>query len=226
MPCVSATEGAGLWDCVEGRFYPNAGEGEFRLPLPKGYTEVGYIESTKGGGQYVDTGVTAKTGVKVEARVLWTTESQDSALIGARNDYSSDTRFFPVWYYNGALSYGHKTWNQLSGAEVPANSVVDIVSDFTTAGQVTIKIGSSEYKVTGLGDAFDTGLTMYLGAGNYGGSVGSGMQGRIFGCKIYEGAELKRDFVPCVSAKEGAGLWDCVEGRFYPNKGGTAFNTP
>ena len=22
------------------------------------------------------------------------------------------------------------------------------------------------------------------------------------------------------------GLWDCVEGKFYPNKGGTAFNTP
>ena len=35
-----------------------------------------------------------------------------------------------------------------------------------------------------------------------------------------------RDFVPCVSATEGAGLWDCVEGKFYPNKGGTAFNTP
>ena len=34
------------------------------------------------------------------------------------------------------------------------------------------------------------------------------------------------DFVPCVSAKEGAGLWDCVEGKFYPNKGGAAFNTP
>ena len=29
-----------------------------------------------------------------------------------------------------------------------------------------------------------------------------------------------------MTAKEGAGLWDCVEGRFYPNKGGTAFNTP
>ena len=35
-----------------------------------------------------------------------------------------------------------------------------------------------------------------------------------------------RDFVPCVSATEEAGLWDCVEGKFYPNKGGAAFNTP
>ena len=34
------------------------------------------------------------------------------------------------------------------------------------------------------------------------------------------------DFVPCVSATEGAGLWDCAEGKFYPNNGGTAFNTP
>ena len=49
---------------------------------------------------------------------------------------------------------------------------------------------------------------------------------RLYSFRIFEGAELKRDFVPCVSATEGAGLWDLVEGKFYPNKGGTAFNTP
>ena len=49
---------------------------------------------------------------------------------------------------------------------------------------------------------------------------------RLYSLTIYEGAELKRDFVPCVSATEGAGLWDLVEGKFYPNKGGGSFNTP
>ena len=49
---------------------------------------------------------------------------------------------------------------------------------------------------------------------------------RLYSFRIFEGYDLKRDFVPCVSATEGAGLWDCVEGKFYPNKGGTAFNTP
>ena len=49
---------------------------------------------------------------------------------------------------------------------------------------------------------------------------------RLYSFQIYEGAELKRDFVPCVSATEGAGLWDLVEGKFYPNNGDTAFNTP
>ena len=29
-----------------------------------------------------------------------------------------------------------------------------------------------------------------------------------------------------VTATEEVGRWDCVEGKFYPNKGGTAFNTP
>ena len=29
-----------------------------------------------------------------------------------------------------------------------------------------------------------------------------------------------------VTSSGRAGLWDCVEGKFYPNKGGAAFNTP
>ena len=49
---------------------------------------------------------------------------------------------------------------------------------------------------------------------------------RRYSFQIYEGAELKLDFMPCVSADGRAGLWDCVEGKFYPNKGGAAFNTP
>ena len=200
--------------------------------LPDGYTAVEYIEST--GGQYIDTGVAAKTGVKVEARALWTTEDQDSAFIGARKN-SEDTRFYPIWYYDGALSYGHKEWKPLSEAKVPANSVVDIVSDFTTAGQATIKVGSSEYQITGLGDAFDAGLTMYLGALNSGGSAGSGMQGRIHNCKIYEMQSgtlvLVRNFVPCVRESDLAvGLYDLAASdpskAFYANAGIGKFGVP
>ena len=40
-----------------------------------------------------------------------------------------------------------------------------------------------------------------------------------FGTAAYDGMSLD-------AAPNGAGLWDCVEGKFYPNKGGTAFNTP
>ena len=60
----------------------------------------------------------------------------------------------------------------------------------------------------------------------FSGSADGDISMRRYPLIVYEGAELKRDFVPCVSATEGAGLWDCVEGKFYPNKGGTAFNTP
>ena len=32
-----------------------------------------------------------------------------------------------------------------------------------------------------------------------------------------------RHFMPCASPTEEVGLWDCVEGKFYPNNGCTAF---
>ena len=115
-------------------------------PDKKTYTQAEFIEFTRGGGQWIDTGVSAKTGVKVEARVLWTAEDQDSAFIGARKD-NGDTRFLPIEYYYGTLAYGHKEWNRLSDAKVPANRAVDIVSDFTTAGRATIVLGNITNKI-------------------------------------------------------------------------------
>lgn len=42
---------------------------------------------------------------------------------------------------------------------------------------------------------------------------------RLYSCMIWDDQKVKRDLVPC-SEKGGlrrAGLWDRVEGKFYPN---------
>lgn len=53
VPCTSPSGRTGLYDQIGQRFYALA------VKLPSGYTAVEYIESTKGGGQFIDTGYTA-----------------------------------------------------------------------------------------------------------------------------------------------------------------------
>ena len=50
---------------------------------------------------------------------------------------------------------------------------------------------------------------------------------KLYSFKIYEGEELKRDFVPSVESATGkAGLYDLVEGKFHGNAGKGEFVTP
>ncbi len=42
---------------------------------------------------------------------------------------------------------------------------------------------------------------------------------RVYGCKIWDGDMLVRDFIPCRASDMRVGLYDRVNGRFYENEG-------
>ena len=241
VPCVEQETGmAGLYDLVEGKFYGNAGSGEFLRPLPEGYTAVEYIESTAGGGQYINTGYTPHKDTKVVCRLRDDgagSYQSYGAVFGSRKNMSWVQGMY-AWLRRGGSnvpSYGR------AGAEVWLDKSTFPFGDITTVtcqGR-TCSWGNDAWTKTGgieLGTDYvesqEEGFApMTIFAVNspseIGGCYPTDCWGfRLYSFRIFEGAELKRDFVPCVSATEGAGLWDLVEGKFYPNKGGTAFNTP
>lgn len=42
---------------------------------------------------------------------------------------------------------------------------------------------------------------------------------KIYGCKIWNGTTLVRNFVPCVNASGTAGMYDVINNQFYTNAG-------
>ena len=69
--------------------------------LPSGYTQVEYIESS--GTQYIDTGVTAKTGVSAEVEFEYTTVTSTNTILGVK---TTDVRFY-MPHYSSAFYTGY-----------------------------------------------------------------------------------------------------------------------
>ena len=54
-------------------------------------------------------------------------------------------------------------------------------------------------------------------------TTSGGLAAKLYSCKIYTGATLTRDFVPCKNPSGQAGLYDLVSGAFYGNAGTGTF---
>ena len=83
------------------------------LELPEGYVPLDWIEST--GGQYIDTGVNAETGLKASIDFAWATFSgtPEWSLLDAStvsSDANKRSRIFMCHMYNGKpfFAYGRK----------------------------------------------------------------------------------------------------------------------
>lgn len=177
--------------------------------LPKGYTELSYIQSS--GTQYIDTGCVPSNTLKVAIKLTPISSGMsEHAIFGST---WSITGFFLMFYQNKIR------WHS-KGASVD-------ISNFNTTGEneivctpTKITVNGTSYNLTGTGTDSSNSITLFY-AGGYSGSK-NGIY-KLHACQIYNGDTLLRDFVPCVSDTSGIGLYDLVEGKFYRNAGSGAF---
>ena len=197
---------------------------------PDAYLE--YVESTN--GQYIDTGVRARSGTRVETGMMWReiggafyrtfvgakSGNNNFLLVHAQNTYH--------WFYG----YGTKSafLDGVAGSTVNsfANGDTDtlftVATEYTDDGRFSADINGMSAKVdSGLG-ALDTGLTLYVFARHLNNtSVDLQCKARCYYLKIYQTDgnggpyALVRDFRPCVKDNR-AGLYDAVEGKIYFSK--------
>ncbi len=240
VPCIETMSGrVGLWDLVGHKFYPNAGSGEFRRSLPPGYVAVDYIESTSGGGQYINTGYTPHKDTKVVCRLYddgSDTSKDFGALFGSRVGYSQEKCMF-LWlrhWGNNAPSYGRANGelNVVESDFLPYNETVTVTCQGPTCSWVNdAGTKSNGITVTNCKEDHYEGFAPMLifainSANEEGGCNPTDHLGfRLYAFKIYEGETPKRDFVPCVEvATSEVGLYDTVEWKFYKNEGNGAFD--
>ena len=196
--------------------------------------------TTSANRPYVDVGVIARSGTKIEARFSGCAGG-DKILLGAeRGDvhvmWMSRTDGGRRKMYAGyANARGGRWWGD-GTTEMSEGAYHEMTCEITRGGTVRGAFDGGATSVwrgktsgraaTDLGD-FDTGLDMFLFGLNHNGRLWDGWSGEtaLYGLKIWQtddaGAyRLVRSFKPCVDADGVAALYDEVSGTpFYPANG-------
>lgn len=178
------------------------------------YTQLEYIESS--GTQYIDMGIKANQNTRVVVDHHLYSSGGDASIFGAWNGFASNGFIYVVL---SSMTSGYWCYaNGTSGINMTATGrhTVDANGNVLTLDGTTL--------ATATATTFSGSHNMYLFAHNEAGLASNLATARIYSCKVYDSGTLVRDFVPAVGAN-GAGMYDRVNGTFYPNAGSGSFST-
>ena len=175
--------------------------------------------------QYVDTRVIGKSGIRSAVDVMLLNDyTGDHGILACRKTNSGtekDSRFYMAYYHESVFRYAYMTLpttNEIvnvSSTTVKGRYVIE--SDFSLTNQ-SVKVDGTELHKEGVAHSneyFNTGthLTLFGMRDAEGVKVRTLM--RLYSCKIWDGDELMRDYLPCVSDDGKAGLYDTVSRRIF-----------
>ena len=183
--------------------------------LPHGYTEVEYIEST--GSQYINTGVTGISGLMADGAMmpLSIPASGGAVFLGAY-----PPQWYMVYFNKGSTGYSYNSWKSGSkGMQVGVKH--EFAVDFT-GGNQSFKLDGEVICSSNIAETVCSS-SLFAFAGNISGGASYFAIARLYNLRMYTKDTLLRDFVPCVSDVDGAGLFDLVSKTFYKNLGSGSF---
>lgn len=179
--------------------------------LPEGYTQLNYIQST--GTQYIDTGVMPNQDTVMIAKMAFLGTASDN-IAGARNSSNDGTNRCGLVTF-GATS---KIGALFGTVSIQAINIDTEVHEYTL-DKTGLMIDGTSY-----GDAYSGSFSctypITLFAWNNGADGIVKNKSQIYGCKLYSGSTLIRNFTPCKNPSGEVGLYDYVTKAFYGNVGG------
>lgn len=206
----------GLYDIANQVFYSNSGQGIF-AQLPEGYTELEYIQST--GTQWIDTGFKPNQDTRVVLDFEMTDFLSGGMLYGTRQSLTSNDRF----------RFLSRTGNDYARSDY-GSQVLDFIESSPTnlVGRLTIDQNKNvttvgEYTCTHTVQTFSSVLPMVLFAANLNTGVQDFSAYKLYSCKIYDNAQLVREYIPCRNPDGVIGLYDLVNQNFVTNAGTGTF---
>lgn len=182
------------------------------------YIPLEYIEST--GTQWIDTGFTPNQDTSIYMDVIPTTVAagvQSGIFFGSSYPVNKDG--IEAYIYDGNFTFEYGGTSSVKDTKSSANVryQVAIEKNVSTA----YLNGEEHYKVVNPEVEFTAAKTLHLCSlpreAQHFGLL------KIFSCQIYDNETLVRDYIP-VKREDGiAGLYDLVEGKFYPSNGSGNF---
>lgn len=186
-------------------------------PLPEGYTQLEYIESS--GGQYINTGYTMQSeNMEVLIRFSYTGDHSGASIFGSeRSARYSICPWGPPQLYVGQttqipMAYS-PTINEICLLDVHANN--GIVSDLWNNSQ------NGRHPYSGQLNQSDP---VYIFCNDIAGQASQFAPIRLYYFKLLDNGDAVREYIPCKNQSGGVGLYDLTNGVFYGNSGGGAFS--
>ena len=193
-----------------------------KLGLPAGYTRLDSITST--GTQYINTGVKPSNQLGVD-------------LLFNNGIHAVDSTYFGTTFVNNAFTLAIRKsgamicFNNRGEIRVAEGTDCNIVIDPGSDPKVTLSYNGETHAVDGTYNVYTaTAYNLFLFGGDNNGSSINRSSYTFYGMKIWQYrmvdkkmSDIKddlRDFVPAKQDSDGAiGLYDTVNGLFYPNEG-------
>jgi len=191
--------------------------------VPKGWTQVAYIESH--GSEYIDLGYKGGEDSKVEIGFSYHSSSSatgNGRLFGSR--ISSTNAAFAVGTSSGVVG---ATGNKMFWCyDAQAFYVIDSAFDLDTWHEIVFSATEHSYDGDSYGDdytptTFETPSNLALFGFENNGTFGYGIV-RVSRCKLWSGATLLRDLLPVYDGTEYA-MYDIVSDTILHNAGTGSF---
>ena len=178
--------------------------------LPSEFTELRYIQSS--GTQYIDTRFKPNQNTKIIVDFQATNTS--SHVFGARTKYQSNA-FALYWASNSAacIQVGNSNFNG-GTFNVTARHTVEFTSSY-------MLLDGKEQSTYSVSD-FQTEYNLYL-LSSPNSATSENMTGKIYSCRLYDGDNLIRDYIPVKNSNDVYGMYDRLNKQFYVNTGTGSF---
>ena len=181
--------------------------------LPKGYTELEYIQSS--GEQYIDTGINSADGLKIKVKFSVSEVSGSNYVFGANSvGGKSRTQFL---YTSSMMWCG---WGDSYQGNIPRN--IDTSAHVIEASNVGFVFDDVQIYTPSSDDfSVESSIPLFATKTSPDGSVTIFSNGlKIYLSQIYFGSTLVRDLVPCIHNSDSAvGMYDLVSQAFFGNAG-------
>lgn len=188
-------------------------------PLPDGYTQLEYIEST--GTQYIDTGFVPNQDSRVYLKVMpmSAAETGDGAgFIPYGAGISNTSQAFECYSSLGQYEFNYDGQYSFAGS-ASVGSVLEIDHNKNI---VSLCSNGDKQNINFTYATFSCPYTLTLFA-LHRASILRGLL-RLYSCQIYDNGTITRYFVPCKNSSGEVGLYDLIDGEFYPNAGAGVFS--
>lgn len=202
-------------------------------PLPNGYTELEYVESS--GNSYFTTDITlTSNGFRFVGDIMPTTFKtgvyQSDNIFGATNSNAGYGNSLCIHNYVGkAWIEGDKSYSFTSPFATNTKYSIDASNIFNNVFYKIDGVSQVLTQASNKGYLTDKKATMFVGADYYAGDARYERTfiGRMYECRIYESYDnslLIGHFIPAKRNSDNAvGMYDVTRNTFYPSATSTAF---